>query len=496
MSTLSDEAAPLVLPEENPAESMVSRLRALPGLFVVLALFALVLVPVAIQEHISSMRAELTAIDEPAEDLIDEIQYLLARQTSALRGYLISRDPEYLGQYRTLAAREMTLYLELDNLGERMTPEVAADIAELRTLSRSWHERLASGNIERSGATAEAALVVLEQEVYRQTLDAASTAMLSIRNHTRQREAAIGSVERTVRILYLVLLLLASAATYTVIGLNSKIREFAEAADARRLEAERAMRQTERVVAARADLIRGFTHDVKNPLGVADGYAEILEEGIRGELSETQLDTIARIRTSIHGAIEIINELLDLSRLEGGGLQLSRQKTDIALLVQGVVQQHTGQAGAAGLELKMLPPPRSLTSVEAYTDQDRVRQILQNLVSNAIKYTPSPGRISVEIDQPASQTNGSWIRLSVIDTGRGIPAEEQDRIFNEFHRMPGSSGSGHGLGLAISRRIARLLGGDVTVRSVYGEGATFMLWLPVRGEEESALPAEQTAAEA
>jgi signal transduction histidine kinase len=259
--------------------------------------------------------------------------------------------------------------------------------------------------------------------------------------------------------------------------------------EARRLEAEMAMTSNERAVAAREYLIRGFTHDVKNPLNVAVGYAELLELGHKGTLPIQQVDMLGRIRSAIHDAVEIINELLEISRLESPGLQVKRKATDLGALTSEVVREHAMAASVAGLDLRFVSTEEPRESLTTFTDPERVRQVLTNLITNALKYTPSPGEVTVrsgvapkDLDHP-----GRRVRMMVTDSGPGIPLEEQERIFYEFHRVPGSTAGGHGLGLAISKRISRILGGDLTVESVPGQGATFTLWLPLRrrGEVEA-----------
>jgi signal transduction histidine kinase len=116
-----------------------------------------------------------------------------------------------------------------------------------------------------------------------------------------------------------------------------------------------------------------------------------------------------------------------------------------------------------------------------------VRQVLGNLLSNAVKYTPAPGRITVRAEHAdgGSARPGAWAVLRVSDTGPGIPVEQREAVFDEFTRLhDGTQIKGHGLGLAISRRVARLLGGDLDVSGAPGEGATFNLWLPLRDSDE------------
>jgi signal transduction histidine kinase len=215
---------------------------------------------------------------------------------------------------------------------------------------------------------------------------------------------------------------------------------------------------------------------VKNPLGAADGYAQVLETGMVGELSEEQLDSVARIRSSIKVSLHLIHDLLELARAEAGQIEIERARTDIAETTREVAEDFRAQATIEGLEFEISTPE----SLPAETDPIRFRQILSNLLSNAVKYTPR-GRVTVTArirDGSAEFRPNNWIAVSVSDTGPGIPKEKRESIFQEFTRLDPDARQGAGVGLAISRRIARLLGGDITVQSEVGRGSTFTLWLP------------------
>lgn len=245
---------------------------------------------------------------------------------------------------------------------------------------------------------------------------------------------------------------------------------------AARAEADRRREELERVSESRTRLMRGFSHDVKNPLGAADGYAALLEEGIGGELSESQQRSVHGIRRSIQSSLHLIDELLELARAEAGQIELNVERVDAAALAREVAEDFRGQVNAAGLVLEIRAP----SALPVESDRNRVRQILSNLVSNAVKYTRD-GRVIVDASfrsDDAAPRPGEWVVICVIDTGPGIPEEKRAAIFQEFTRLDATAAHGAGVGLTISRRIARLLGGDVTVESEVGRGSTFTLWLP------------------
>jgi len=250
-------------------------------------------------------------------------------------------------------------------------------------------------------------------------------------------------------------------------------------------EARYRREELERITESRARLMRGFSHDVKNPLGAADGYLQLLEAGIMGELSDAQKESIAKARRSIGTALGLIQDLLAIARAETGDIEISPAPTDVHAVVVDAADTYRAQAEARGLSLTIetpaeIPPIRS--------DAGRIRQVLGNLLSNAVKYTDA-GRITVRStvrengDAPGP---GRWVAIDVADTGPGIPESQLATIFSEFGRA-GQAGEKHGtgIGLAMAMRIARALDGTITVRSQVGRGSTFTLWLPFRVAEEA-----------
>jgi signal transduction histidine kinase len=247
-------------------------------------------------------------------------------------------------------------------------------------------------------------------------------------------------------------------------------------------------RVLERVIQSRSRLMRGFSHDVKNPIGAADGFAELMSLGVYGELSAEQRGSIDRMRRSIRAALSLIDDLHELARAETGNLALAREPVDLAALVHALGEEYHGAAHGRGLSL-LVEAEDDGPTVES--DRARVRQIVANLLSNAIKYTRQ-GSITVRARRRAGQSGGDegeGAVLEVADTGAGIAAEKQDYIFEEFSRLgSGDAGGagGAGLGLAISNLLAQRLGGRISVESEVGRGSTFTLWLPMRRDESSA----------
>ena len=252
-----------------------------------------------------------------------------------------------------------------------------------------------------------------------------------------------------------------------------------------------AREELERVMESRARLIRGFTHDVKNPLGAANGFLALLEESIFGPLTDQQRHSISRVRRAIANALSLIDELIEIARSEKGELEVDYDPVVLHDVVREMIEEYRPQAVAKGLTLEGAAQPEIPV---VHTDPVRIRQVLGNLLSNAVKYTRS-GAIRVSAATRTGvgpRARGEWAAVDVTDTGPGIPDEQVHLLFQEFERLDPDSAAGSGLGLAISQRLAEALGGTISVDSRVGEGSTFTLWLPVHGRRAG--PRDETPA--
>jgi len=246
-----------------------------------------------------------------------------------------------------------------------------------------------------------------------------------------------------------------------------------------RLEAEAASR-------AKSEFLAIMSHELRTPLNAVLGYSELMELGISGPVTEQMREQIGRIRMSAIHLLGLVNDILDLAKVEAGRLQVSSGPCSAAGTVAAAIALIQPQAAAGGLDLTVVRGPDPSPVYRG--DDERVRQILVNLLSNAVKFTPYGGKITVEIASSRTpdpdtrlQASRSYVRFRVTDTGAGIPDEKLMSIFDPFVQAESGharSREGSGLGLTISRRLARLMGGDLTVRSELGEGSTFTLWLP------------------
>jgi signal transduction histidine kinase len=231
--------------------------------------------------------------------------------------------------------------------------------------------------------------------------------------------------------------------------------------------------------AAKTHFLANMSHELRTPLNAIIGFTRIVSRNSEA-LPEKQVENLSKVLVSAEHLLALIDEILDLSRIEAGEVALDISETDVTEVLREVTDSLEPLVDRPRVRL-VVDTDTELPRV--LTDRDKLKQILLNLVSNAVKYTDD-GTISVR----AEAVDGR-LRVNVSDTGVGIPAEELGKIFDEFHRADGvvpSSRPGTGLGLTISRRLARTLGGDVTVESSPGLGSMFSLDLPLRASDGNA----------
>jgi signal transduction histidine kinase len=469
------------------AEPVLTRTRAawIASLaFVLLTLAALVYIPIAVQKRVDGNRTAIES-SEPARTLLMSLQFNLVREMSTLNQFALTGDTTSATAFRIARIAEREIWNDLAPLAKGLGTDVHEQFVEARTIAEQWHERLNEEELLRLG---QSGLEVLQtpdvgmrfEQVLKQTAQLDSV----IIQMTAERRASIAAAERRGLRLTLVSGGLAFLAAIVVASLVWRLRRLAAESEQRRQEIAKALADSAREAEARQRLLRGITHDVKNPLGAARGYAELLNMQIKGPLSAEQQAMVAGVERSIDGALAIISDLLDLARADSGGITVHRINVDINDMVRQAVEDHRAAAEAAGLEITL---ELCADTLDLYTDPVRVRQVLDNVISNAIKYTPAPGNIVVRTDPNAEDApfavRAAAIRVS--DTGPGIPDDLRETIFDEFTRIEdGGTMKGHGLGLAIARRIARLLGGEIGVVSDDSPGATFTLWLPQREQRK------------
>ncbi|MBU6373073.1 MAG: response regulator [Alphaproteobacteria bacterium] len=232
--------------------------------------------------------------------------------------------------------------------------------------------------------------------------------------------------------------------------------------------------QAEEANAAKSAFLANMSHELRTPLNAVIGYAEILAEDLRAEQRDEAAGDAERIRAAARHLLALINEVLDLSKIEAGRMELHVADVDGAALVREATQALELTARGKGVTIDVEIDP---ALAHLRTDGVKLRQCVLNLLSNAVKFTPA-GTVSVR-----ARLDGGLVRVGVKDTGIGMSPEQVKRLFQPFVQANSETSArfgGTGLGLAITRRLAMLMGGDVTVRSAPGEGSTFELTIAAR----------------
>jgi signal transduction histidine kinase len=250
-------------------------------------------------------------------------------------------------------------------------------------------------------------------------------------------------------------------------------------------EAVEARERAETADRAKSDFLASMSHELRTPINAIIGYAELMDIGVGGDLTEEQRHHVNRVRASSRHLLSLINDVLDLAKIEAGHMIVEQRKMNVRSTIADAVTLLALQAADKGVTLDDRCTGTELTCVG---DPDRVRQVLANLLSNAVKFTETGGAILVrcgtssDSDHGASlDGDGPWTYVEVADTGIGMAPEEAAAVFQPFVQAAAGRTRAHGgtgLGLTISRQLARLMGGDLTLRSEKGTGSTVTLWLP------------------
>ena len=238
-------------------------------------------------------------------------------------------------------------------------------------------------------------------------------------------------------------------------------------------EIEDKSQQIEAANRHKSEFLANMSHELRTPLNAIIGFSEVLQERYFGELNEKQAEYTDDILSSGRHLLSLINEILDLSKVEAGRMELELATFDIPLAIDNARTFVRERATTHGITLEVKVDER----LGDFTgDERKIKQILLNLLSNAVKFTPEGGRITIN----ARPTNGS-VEISVTDTGIGIAEEDQPRIFEEFRQVGNDSKKieGTGLGLTLAKKFVELHGGRIWVESEVGKGSTFVFTLPV-----------------
>jgi len=237
------------------------------------------------------------------------------------------------------------------------------------------------------------------------------------------------------------------------------------------LEANRRLQELDKL---KSDFVSTVSHELRTPMTSIKGYVDNILDGLTGALTERQSYYLNRVKSNVERLTRMINELLDLSRIEAGKVDLSLGNVRMLEFVSEVVEGFQGMAQQKGVTLRTHQPDE-LPVIRC--DHDKLHQVLTNLIQNAIKFTPTGGEVRVE----SQVRDGGFLTIGVIDTGCGIPPHELDKVFEKFYR--GESGSPDdprwGLGLAIAKSLVKLHGGQIWAESTPGQGSRFYFTVPI-----------------
>ena len=459
------------------------------------------LVGVAALAVVIRLRGAIAAVDH-TNAVIRNLDGALGAMVDAetgQRGYVITGDSSYLGPYRDGRVAVDSYFVALRQLvaGD---PRQRARLDTLQELSEAKVHEL-DQSVGLRAVNAAAALAHVRSGVGKALMDSARSVATHMTETERQRLAERDKARLRIRNLALGVIVsgtigafllafvtnrsirsdvIAQQRTQEQLEMQAKLLEEQQVAMEETLEqlrettsqAEEARDAAEVADRAKSDFLAVMSHELRTPLNAIVGYAELLHDGVAGPVSDVQREQLERVQLSARHLVELVDDILSFSRLESGtenirvaAIELAEVTREAGALVEPV-------ATAKGLSFAIEAPNEPATFA---SDRAKVRQVLVNLLSNAIKFTDEGG-ISLQ-----SRAEEKCVVFEVTDTGIGIAPEHQEQVFETFWQVDQSATrkrGGAGLGLSVSRRLARALGGDLSVESAIGKGSRFRFWLP------------------
>lgn len=226
----------------------------------------------------------------------------------------------------------------------------------------------------------------------------------------------------------------------------------------------------------KSDFVSNVSHELRTPLTAIKASVDNMLDGLTGDLSEKQTRYLTRIKSNTDRLARLINDLLDLSRIEAGRIEMKPANLPLVNLIRDVTESLRPMAVEKLISLEVASPVNNVT---AWADRDKVAQVLMNLIGNAVKFTPPQGKVTIALERNGDE----WVQVSVTDTGPGIPPEEANKIFDKFVQLAQvgtQKPKGTGLGLAICKALIEMHGGKIWVESKLGKGSTFSFTLPAQ----------------
>ncbi len=459
------------------------------------------LVGIAAFVVVMRLRGAIAAVDH-TNMVIRHLDGVLAGITDAetgQRGYILTGDSAYLEPYHTGGATAEAHLAALRSLLAGDTQQLQR-LDSLQNLSRAKIREL-DQTVAMRARSGPDAIARVRSGVGKAIMDSARRLAARTSAIERQRLGERNQSRLQIRNLAFAVIMIGTLAAFLlafvtnrsigrdVIGQQQtqvQLEHQAKQLEDQALELEQAMEQLRETttqaeeardaaeVANRAknDFLAVMSHELRTPLNAIVGYAELLHDGVAGPVNETQREQLDRVQLSARHLVELVDEILSFSRIEGSQENVRPAAVDLAQVTREAGALVEPVAVAKGLHFTVSAPNEPVTFT---TDAAKVRQVLVNLLSNAIKFTDE-GEIVL-----ASRAEDGRVVFEVKDTGIGIAAEHQERVFETFWQVDQTAtrkAGGAGLGLSVSRRLARALGGDLTVESAIGKGSRFRFWVP------------------
>ena len=255
---------------------------------------------------------------------------------------------------------------------------------------------------------------------------------------------------------------------------NEELQSQSEELIAQQQELMEKTREVEEASRLKSEFLANMSHELRTPLNAVIGFSELMLDGVPGEINDEQKQCLNDIYGSGQHLLNLINDVLDLSKVEAGKIKLNLESLELAGVIKSVAQTVKPMLDNNRHELRTIIE-EGLPQVRA--DRGRLKEIFFNLLSNAIKFTPPGGKLSIEVSR-----NGDWCQVSVVDNGIGIREEDREQIFETFTQgeaLPDRKREGTGLGLTLTRQFVELFGGKIWVESKYGKGSRFTFTLPL-----------------
>lgn len=436
--------------------------------FVFFSLVALLLVPFTIFQRTEALRKDVRHTAGPAQLLIDDFEIALARQVSAVRGWLLTDDEAFRSFFYTAKTEADEALAALAPLVEQLGP--ASQFA-LRELVKAEMEWLAPNLEVLSGQMAQADLerqIPTQQQRYLSTIEAAKQLNQAVTTVADERREAIRNA--TVLSMVITAVLSVFALLSMAIILWNVYRWRTLAAHLQKLvdELGEQAARARAAVRTRDEVLAIVSHDLRTPLTAIELSAANLRSHVATAFHRRHLDIIGR---SVERTNRLISDILDVTRIEAGRkLSIEPRFIEIEPLLNSVVETFRPQTEERLQELECVVAP---DLPPLFADRDRLLQVLSNLVGNAVKFTPDGGRICIYV-----YDSGDRVEFAVSDTGPGIAESDIEHIFDPYWQVQRTARLGTGLGLTIAKGIVDGHGGQLQVESTPGEGTTFTFTIP------------------